>query len=149
MSYGSERMNLAAHDIAQLAADLLSAWNTHEVDRIVDFYAHDFVGEDVAQSTTQHGRDGVKGTVQRYLNAFPDLQFDESETIVQGNRTVQRWTAHGTHRGTLMHIPATGRPVTISGVTFLTIENGKVTRATLLWDVAGLLRSIGLLPNLS
>lgn len=142
-------MNLAADNIAQLAADLLAAWNTHDVDRIVDFYAHDFVGEDVAQSTAQHGRDGVKGTVQRYLHAFPDLQFDERETIVQGNRTVQRWTARGTHRGTLMHIPATGRPVTISGVTFLTIENGKVTRATMLWDVAGLLRSIGLLPNLS
>jgi hypothetical protein len=47
-----------------------------------------------------------------------------------------------------MNIPATGRRVEVRGASFLTIEAGKVTRATMLWDVAGMLRGIGLLPDL-
>jgi predicted ester cyclase len=72
----------------------------------------------------------------------------EEEMVVQGNRVAVVWKARGTHQGTLMNIPATGRPVAVRGVTLLTVAEGKVSRALYLWDVAGLLRDLGLLPEL-
>ena len=48
-----------------------------------------------------------------------------------------------------MHIPPTGRRVTVRGVTLLTIDGDSVRRSESLWDVAGLLRAIGLLPELN
>ena len=141
-------MSTSAPLAERIAEELLHAWNSHDIDRIVEFYAADFEGEDISQAAIQRGLEGIRGTVERYFQAFPDLEFTECETIVQGNRTVQRWKAQGTHKGTLMNIPATGRRVEVHGASFLTVEGGKVTRATMLWDVAGMLRGIGLLPDL-
>jgi predicted ester cyclase len=70
------------------------------------------------------------------------------EAITDNNRVVQVWTASGTHLGLLMNIPPTGRQVRIHGVSVMTLANGKVQRGFYIWDVAGLLRSIGLLPEL-
>ena len=83
-----------------------------------------------------------------YLTAFPDLQFTNEVPIVEGNRAATSWVANGTHLGRLMNIPPTGRQVRVRGVSLLTIENDQVQRATYIWDVAGLLRDIGLLPEL-
>jgi hypothetical protein len=48
----------------------------------------------------------------------------------------------------LMNIPPTGKKIAARGVTVLTVEDGLVKRALYFWDVAGLLRDIGLLPEL-
>ena len=134
--------------IAQLVRNLLEAWNAHDVERIKTFYAPEYEGVDVGQAEPQHGSQGVSRLVKRYLQAFPDLYFVDDDVVVQGNQAVLVWTAHGTHGGELMRIPPTGRDITVRGTSVLTVENGKVTRGLYIWDVAGLLRSIGLLPEL-
>ena len=60
----------------------------------------------------------------------------------------QMWRMHGTHRGRLMNIPASNRPIEIRGMSLLMVEDKKMARETSIWDVAGFLRSIGLLPEL-
>ena len=47
-----------------------------------------------------------------------------------------------------MNIPATGRAVRVCGVSLLTIVDGQIRQARHIWDVAGMLRNIGLLPAL-
>ena len=47
-----------------------------------------------------------------------------------------------------MHIPPTGRKIAVRGISVLTIENEKITSGLYVWDAAGLLRAIGLLPEL-
>ena len=83
-----------------------------------------------------------------YLAAFPDLHFTVEDTVIQGERVVQVWRAHATHRGPLMNIPGTGRRIAVRGASLLTFREGKLYRAAYIWDVAGLLRAIGLLPEL-
>jgi steroid delta-isomerase-like uncharacterized protein len=135
-------------EITRLVRDLLEAWNAHDVERIKTFYAPYYEGVDVGQAKPQRGPQGLARLVKRYLQAFPDLCFVAEEVVVQGNRVVLVWTAHATHRGELMHIPPTGRNIEVRGTSVLTVENGKVARGLYIWDVAGLLRSIGLLPEL-
>jgi steroid delta-isomerase-like uncharacterized protein len=132
----------------QVVAELLQAWNAHDVERIVALHAPDYEGMDVAWPGPRRGRDGVRRGWGRYLAAFPDLQFAAETVIVQGNRAAVSWTALGTHRGALMNIPPTGRAVRVRGISVLHVEQGQVTRALHVWDVAGLLRTIGLLPEL-
>ena len=88
------------------------------------------------------GQQGVSAAVARYLDAFPDLHFS-AETVIEGNRAALVWQATGTHSGVFMHIPPTGRKVSVRGTAFLTIEGGKITRGVHVWDVAGLLRGLG------
>jgi steroid delta-isomerase-like uncharacterized protein len=134
--------------INQFINDLMDAWNAHDIERTVAFYAPDYVGIDVAQARPQHGPEGIRQMLTRYARAFPDLHFSTDETIIQGNRVALVWTGRGTHLGPLMNIPPTGRKIEIRGVSLLTVERNQVLRADYIWDVAGLLRSIGLLPEL-
>ena len=128
-------------------ADLLETWNSHDIERIAAFYAPDYVGEDVGQAQQQHGPHERCRVLASYVQAFPDLHFS-GESIIQDNRVALVWSMTGTHHGTLMRIPATGRRINVRGVSLLTIEDGKVTRGLNIWDTAGLLRALGLLPEL-
>ena len=69
-------------------------------------------------------------------------------TWSSGERVVVVWTARGTHLGALMNIPASGRMVTVRGVSAFRLRDGQITQAEYIWDVAGMLRDIGLLPEL-
>jgi steroid delta-isomerase-like uncharacterized protein len=131
-----------------LITDLLAAWNTHDIDRAVTFYAPDYEGIDVNEAGPHFGPTGARQYISRYLQAFPDLIITAEPPIIQGDRLALVWLAEGTHQGRLMNIPATGHPVQVRGVSLLTVAAGQVVRGTYIWDVAGLLRSIGLLPEL-
>lgn len=135
-------------EIRQFVGDLLDAWNAHDVERLKSFYAPEYEGVDVGQAEPQYGPRGICQTALRLLQAFPDLRFVEEETVVQDDRAVLVWTAHGTHKGKLMRIPPTEREVVVRGTSLLTVQNGKIVRGLYIWDVAGLLRSLGLLPEL-
>src|SRR3990172_559389 len=144
----SPTTNITRKEVTRLIRELLEAWNAHDVDRAAALYAPDYQGVDVGEAMPQQGPDGLRRSLGRYLQAFPDLYFILDETVVQGDRIVLAWTARGTHQGPLLNIPPTGRAVVLHGVSLLTVAKGKVARASYIWDVAGLLRGLGLLPQL-
>jgi len=127
---------------------LICTWNDHDLDRLVTLYADDYEGKDVGLAQTYYGLAGIRQMAQLYYMAFPDLSFTSTETIIEGNRAALSWISSGTHRGKIMNIPATGRIIKVSGITTVSLKNGLIVRSSVMWDVAGLLRNIGLLPDL-
>ena len=138
----------AGSPAAHIAINLMNAWNEHDVDRVMSFYAPDYVGVDVGQATPEHGPDGKRRAVIGYLHAFPDLHFVPEEPVGQDDMVAVNWVARGTHLGPFMNIPPSGRAIMVRGVSTLKLRDGKIVRATYVWDVAGMLREIGLLPDL-
>jgi steroid delta-isomerase-like uncharacterized protein len=134
--------------LAALAAQLTEAWNSRDPARVAALCAPDYEGENVGEAAPHHGPEGMAASVTAYLAAFPDLQFTVDDVVIQGDRVVQVWRVRASHRGSLMNIPPTGRPVAVRGASLLTFRGDKLYRATYIWDVAGLLRGIGLLPEL-
>jgi steroid delta-isomerase-like uncharacterized protein len=135
-------------NLHHLADALLDAWNGHDMDRILYLYAPDHRGEDVSQASPIQGHPGIARAVSAIFLAFPDLSFTNEELIIQDNRLAIAWVMRGTHQGTVMNIPPTQRPIRVRGSSFFTVNNGKIARSLHIWDVAGLLRAIGLLPDL-
>jgi steroid delta-isomerase-like uncharacterized protein len=88
----------------------------------------------------------IRQTSIPFLLAFPDWHGTVDEIIVEGNRVANRWTGHGTHLGDLMGVPATGKPVTISGITVFHIGGGKVVEEWTQADLLGLMQQIGIIP---
>ncbi len=129
-------------------AALLESWNAHDARRASAYCAPDYEGEDVAEPGVRKGPQGMQERMERYLRAFPDLHVAADETLVQGDRVALAWTARGTHRGVLLHIPVTGRSVTVRGISLVSLHAGQIRRTVCIWDVAGLLRQLGLLPEL-
>ncbi|HEY4688169.1 MAG TPA: ester cyclase [Anaerolineae bacterium] len=134
--------------IEQFITEFIAAWNAHDIDRVTSCYCPEYEEEDVAQPTPASGRDDLRRRVAYYLRAFPDLRVSLDDVVVEGNRIVLFWTWHGTHQATFMRIPPTGRTVAVRGTSLIHLEDGKIRRALRVWDLAGLLRGIGLLPEL-
>jgi steroid delta-isomerase-like uncharacterized protein len=134
--------------VRQLVTDLIAAWNDHDVDRIVTFYAEVYEGVDVAYAQPRRSRDDIRQTMRVYLQAFPDLSFTIEELVVQDYRAAVAWIGRGTHQGRLLNIPPTGREVIVRGTTFFTVKNCQIIHSLHIWDLAGALRAIGLLPEL-
>ena len=52
-----------------------------------------------------------------YRRAFPDLLIEADDLVIQDDCAAFSWILSGTHRGTIMNIPATGRRVGNWGAT--------------------------------
>jgi len=135
-------------DLATYADTINQAWNSHDMESVLRFYSPEYVGSDVGQPTPQRGHQGLREMLQTYWRAFPDLQFVVTDRIIETSRVVIVWVAEGTHRGPIMNIPPTGHKVQVSGMSVIDVENGLVVRGQYIWDMAGMLRHMGLLPEL-
>ncbi len=49
-----------------------------------------------------------------------------------------------THKGDHLGMPATGKPVKMTGMTMVRISNGQVVRAWDNWDQSGMMRQLGI-----
>jgi steroid delta-isomerase-like uncharacterized protein len=134
--------------IDRLIETLLEALNARDPQRIAALYAPEFRGDDVGQPNAEHGREAVARTYGRFLKAFPDAVFSGA-SVVEGGRVAFVWTMRGTHQGTFLRIPPTGREVVLRGVSLLTVADGLFASGTRIWDVAAFLRQARLLPELS
>ncbi len=134
--------------IKEVITQLLAAWNSHDPQRVAACYTEDCYGMDVAVARPQIGREGVQHMFEAYYIAFPDLKITPDDIIIDGNRVAIFWTARATHNGPILSIPPSGRPVMARGVNRLVLEDDKVCETLTIWDVAGMLRGMGLLPDL-
>ena len=134
--------------IGALIAEVAAGWNDHDTERVVACYDPAYEGMDAGEAATRHGIIGLRKTVRRWFRAFPDLRLVPTTLIAQGDQVAFGWTITGTHHGTFMRIPPTGRRVTIQGVSLMTVADGRIVRASRIWDMAAFLRCVGLLPDL-
>lgn len=130
------------------ALGLIDAWNAHDVRRVADFFCEDYIGDDVSIAGQFHGPRDVRRYVLYNLLGFPDLHFELNNTVAERDQVVIIWTVTGTHQGRVLNIPPTGQRVEAKGMTVLTFRDGKIAHSLRVWDVAGMLRHIGLLPDL-
>jgi len=135
-------------DMRQFVDDLMQAWNDHDMLRVMSFYAPDHEEIDVGQSEPEIGTRSVRLKMALYLRAFPDMHMTLDDLLVESNRAALFWTLRGTHRGVFLRIPPTRRVVNVSGTSLIKVDAGQVCRTTRIWDMAGMLRCIGLLPEL-
>jgi len=93
-----------------------------------------------------NGPEGSKQLVTVYRNAFPDVHFTIDDQIAEGDKVVTRWTAHGTHQGELVGIPATGKSSTVTGISVDRLVNGKIAESWGIFDQFGMMQQLGVIP---
>jgi steroid delta-isomerase-like uncharacterized protein len=135
-------------DLSDFTRDLTTAWNEHDIPRILTFYDGNYIGEDVSRATPILGHQGIEQAFCSILRAFPDLHITNQEWVAQENRLAIAWKMQGTQLGAVMNVPPTGRKVSVQGGSFYSLEKRKILHGIHIWDVAGLLRTLRLLPDL-
>ena len=89
------------------------------------------------------GIDAFKGFISGMLQAFPDIHFTIEDQLAQGDRAAFRWSATGTHSGTLGEAPATGKKITVEGLIIDRVVAGKVQERWEQWDQSLMLQQLG------
>jgi steroid delta-isomerase-like uncharacterized protein len=110
-----------------------------------EIVAEDFIELDPLPGQRQ-GREGLKEVIGGLLAAFPDMHWVADEMVGEGEKVVTRFTWTGTHRGTFLGIPATGKNVAVKGVVIDRLVGGRMTDSRILMDTLGMMQQLGVIP---
>lgn len=143
---------MGAEEIRQLikaaAATANEAFeNPDEGERYLDFY-----DDSVVLHGYPPGIEGKDGARAFYMGMFTGLKgghVDLQEVLVEGDTAAVRIRVTGTHGGDLMGVPPSGKPVDVTGQSFIRVRDGKFVERIMLLDNLTLLQQIGVVPALA
>jgi predicted ester cyclase len=89
------------------------------------------------------GIEGIKTYISMFRAAFPDLHYTIEDSIAEGDRVVQRTTAHGTMQGDFMGMSASGKSATWSEIHVTRYADSKALEHWAVVDQMGMLAQLG------
>ena len=125
------------------------AFNGRDLSRIDDFVAPEYVNHNALPGTPP-GAEGQRELMTRLWEAFPDGRFQIEHLARDGDTVVCVGVMSGTHAGTLLGIPATGRQVSWRQCHLFRVDaEGRAVEHDAIRDDVGLRRQMGVDPGAS
>lgn len=143
----------SAPDADRFVAELLAAWNSRDVDRILTYYAADAVYEDVPNvengwDEPWRGEDMIREALVGMFQGMPDLSFELVSASTTGSSLAVEWIMTGTHEGDFTGLPATGRTISIRGVSISKLAGSEIVSQRDYYDMYLFLSQLGVAPSL-
>jgi steroid delta-isomerase-like uncharacterized protein len=138
---------MSVADLKARTQQIFDMFNTHDAEATASLFAEDAVLHDSSVARPAVGPQQIAALYARHYTAIPDAHVRVDRMVAEYDTVVVEWTSSGTHRGKLMGIPPTGKRVSVKGVSLIRYRGGLAIADTRVWDLAGLLRQIGLLPS--
>jgi predicted ester cyclase len=95
------------------------------------------------------GPEETKQFVAAMRATFHGLRCTVDQQIAEGDLVMTRWTARGIHQVEHLGVPATGQPVTVTGIMVHRFRDGKSVETWGEWDRLGLKQQLGDTSNAS
>ena len=130
----------------QVADAYVAAWNAHDPDAAAALMADDVTYLDATVGEPQKGREAARDKVIKlFVTTAPDPTWKmTSEPIESANGIAYEWTFAGTNTGAWgPDSPATNKSFSFNGVTFMRVENGKITYQGDYYDSLGFQKQLG------
>jgi steroid delta-isomerase-like uncharacterized protein len=118
-------------------------YNKRDLSIIDEIYSPDYV-------TVLTGKKGIAASKEIFagqLAAFPDIHQTTNDIVAEGELVAIRYTVTGTHKGTYMGVPATGKYGIVTGINVFRVINGKIMQTWRYNDDLGFLQQVGLFPT--
>ena len=94
------------------------------------------------------GADTIRGEIEYFRNAVPDLTYTVVDQVAEGDKVVTRYMASGTHQGEFFGVPGTGNRIEMSGIQIDRFdESGKMVEEWPEYDLLGAMRQMGAIPE--
>ena len=113
----------------------------------------DVLAPDVKQyghsATTPQNREEILQGIRMWNEAFSDSFYTIEEQLAEGDRVATRGGFQSTHSlGEFMGLPATGKQITVKGITIEQIKDGKIVERRVSYDQMGIMQQLGLVPTM-
>lgn len=120
----------------------LDLWNTGNMANLEKIYAPDFIRKDDGGEVK--GYDEFKASYENLKKVYSDFKLTFKESWIKGDKVTIIWNVTSVHSGPFAEgMPATGKPVTVDGVSILTLKDGKVVYDWAVWDQASIFGQVG------
>ena len=123
-------------------------WNRRKLDLVAELISPSHALNDPFVNGSQIGPELYRRRILELTASFPDMRFTLDDLIAEKEKVVASWVISATHDGEFMNIPATGKKVSVEGITIHFIRDGKILDSNARWDAVGLLRQLGAFPAL-
>jgi len=134
---------MTTEDNKQIVRRYQEASNANDLDALDAFVAKDLISHNATPGLPP-GLEGGKMAHRATLAAFPDLHYHAEDMIAEGDKVVQRFTLHCTHKGEFMGMPPTGREITLTGISIFRLKDGKIVEHWAVQDGLALMVQLGL-----
>lgn len=124
-------------------------YNSGKLELANAVYSDDHQFHVTAASLGNRGAAGMKKRIQAFRAGFPDLKIRIDQMIAEGSTVASRMMLTGTHDGTFLGIPPTGRSVKLPVVALAHVRDGKLVETWASWDTGELYRQLGVKPPMA
>lgn len=127
---------------------LENAWNRQDWDYAKRAVHPDVVFHDQIREGLPPGHEGMFQAMHRVFEAVPDFHVEITEMICERDLVTVVFHGSGTHTGTFMGYPATGRPVVFDSISIVRwSDEGQIIEGWQEADQMGMAQSIGMMPS--
>ena len=117
----------------KIIAASLDLWNNKNVNALDSCTHADF--KRITPFGTVEGLEAYKASFEQTFQTWSDAKLEISEHWVNGDVITMMWNWTGTNTGPLGEgIPATGKTISVPGMSKITMVDGKVMEDRLFWD---------------
>jgi steroid delta-isomerase-like uncharacterized protein len=130
----------------QIARRFLAAFAAADT-AVLDQLVTDDIVDHTPSPGQAGGKQGLLAAVTMFRAAFPDIRIIVEQEVAEGDLVALHGRVIGTHNGSLMGMPPTGKPATFAYMDMYRIANGRITDSWHVEDIAGMLRQLGAMPG--
>lgn len=80
-------------------------------------------------------------------HAMPDMKVRVNQILAERDLVAVYWTATGTNTQPGMGIPATGKKISVNGMTIFRFKAGKICEEWSVWDMLSVMRQAGIMSS--
>jgi steroid delta-isomerase-like uncharacterized protein len=139
-SYIQEKEELINTNLNTFIESYLNKKDVSQLKYIVDEnYVRKMNGVIVASNLQE-----LKATMNIILSSFPDFKITNKISYIKDNNAFVYWTFTGTNRADFAEQPATGKKVTVNGLSHFYFNNsGKIDKEDVFYNELNLLQQLG------
>ena len=122
---------------------LIEVYNTHNVALLDELMAPDFLDHNLKVRSLER----YKQFERNFIKGFPDYHETIEDIMAEGDRVWHRLKVVGTHTGEWRGLAPTGKKVTLRGVNFWRIVDGKIVEREGIYDLLDFFKQLGVLDT--
>jgi predicted ester cyclase len=126
----------------------LERFNSQDLEGYLEMFDRSVVFHGLSRRL-KPGVAGLRDYYTQLRKGFPDMRLASEDLFADGEKTAERFTFYGTHKGEYLGIAPTMKLVISPGIVMHRFQNGKCIETWFAGDSLGFLTQIGVAPPMA